>query len=434
LLTDPFYIAAPLYSGSSTGVSQFTYGSSYVAAGLAIKGQLESAGWTVVDSAPSVAVQARPGYYFSNGDISGTPVEMTPAQCTTTRGPGWARASAAGLIFNSYNPGALIPTCAGGTGGIAWYPYDTTTEGTAGNLVDKLNEMPYWVVSGSTIAGGDYQFTFLSTAPAFEFDEVPIFMAGGDETMRRGYYTLRSPALDGVYLEIKIETRTLGHLGGFIVLDGLGAISLLLTVTSSGGGTPFQTPFYPGTYNICANNHQLLIWPVAGMVATTRSNYSVFVSLIEPPEEHPVAGVGAMAISNDTGDLNTRPDHFRQTLRWDHALGCGYNGQLFATAYRVGHNDGYQKMAMLVRGTKGRPTLSLGGQPLIESPYVMLPANPRTGPGPMIAGKLWDIVMTTGNAPVGKTMMYDGRKWTCFSTSVPVGDVLNDMWVLTDAG
>jgi hypothetical protein len=434
LLTDPFYKSGPRYSESSTGIRQFTYGSSYVAAGLAIKGVLQSAGWTVVDSAPSRAVQTRYAFYFGTAPGTGTPREMTPEECNNTRGPEWNRATAAGNTYNAYDPGAFIPTCPAGTGRIKWYPHGTTTGETAGNLMDKMNELGYWIGAVSGViedSGGpvSYELTFNSTAPAFEFDEIPIGAGSGDETMRRGYYTLRSPELDGAWLEIKIETRLVGNIGGFIY-DSLGAMRICLAVTSSGGGREFYMPFFPGTYNICANNHQVVIWPIAGAASSRIENSSLLVSHIPPPEEHPADGIRGMVIGSDSGDFIATTDQLRQTLRWHESLASGYDGQLFATAYRAGNCDGYQKLAMLVRGTKNRPTASLAGQPLIEAPYVMLPSNPIAGPGPMIAGKLWDMVMTTGNAPVGKSMMYDGKQWTCFSTSVPVGDVLNDMWIL----
>lgn len=434
MLIDPFYKSDVKYSDTSTGVGRFTYAEGqYVAAGLSIKAILIRAGWTTVAAATSMAVQDRSAFYFSEGDISGSPVEMTPAQCTTTRGPNWARAGVAGLTFNSYNPGTAIPTCPGGTNGIVWYPYDENTLQTAINLADKISELGIWAVGvevvGDPGAGGMYRFTFLSTAPAFEADQIPIFVGGGDRTSLRGYYVMRSPEIEGEYLEIKIETRIVGHLGAFIVYDGLGMTTLCLTVTASGGGAPFEMPFYPGEFHFCANNHQVLIWPVPEVAATKLSNYTLLVSQFLGEPGHAVFGACAFAVASDIGDIMGEFDQLRTRMHWESSVGSGINGKLEANVWRGGSNEGYSKMSMLMRGTINRPTVSLAGQPLIEGAYLLAPSSPTAGPGPVILGKLWDILLTTGNAPVGKTMMYDGKRWMCFSTSTPVADVKNDMWV-----
>jgi hypothetical protein len=434
LLINPFYNPAVKYSESSTGIRRLVYGPSYTNAGLAIKQVLEDAGWAVVDLRPSEAVQRRPGYYFSAGLTTGEPVPMTPAQCKSTRGPEWARASAADALFNSYDPNASIPICPEGTAGIVWYPFEATQTGTAANLTDFLNLLGIWDVTMGAVDGGDFAFTFISSSPAFEADEVPIIVGAGPGTTLKGYYTLRSPEIDGEYLEIKIQTRMVSGLGGFLSYDGLGRAQICLGVTSSGGGNEFYMPINPGTYNVCANEHQFLLWPEPGAEVTRTDNSSLLVSHIQPMEEHLTAGIKTMVIGSYNGDLNGRGDQLRETLHWNESLGSGYSGQLFSSGFRAGDCDGYQKIAMLVRGTRGYPTVSIAGQPLIEAPYVLLPSTPLPGPPPMIAGKLWDIVMTTGNAKLGSTMMYDGNTWTCFSRSVPVGDVLNDMWILGQAG
>jgi len=434
LLTDPFYIPGAEYSGTSTGIQSLAYGSSYVAAGLALVGLLQDAGWTIVDSAPSSGKATRPAFYFQTVSGTGTPVDMTPAQCTSLAGAPWRRASAGGVTYNSYDPGQYTPVCPGGTNGIGWFAADTTTLGTATSLADKITESPVWdcavtATIGDPSAGGSYEFTFTSEAPAFEFDE--LLLLDGTGVMLRGYYTLRSPTLDGAYLECKIETRRVNNSGSFFSYDGLGTPRLCITITASGGGT-YYMPFMPGSYNFCGNNHQFAIWPKVGQTIGRNFNTALFVSLIEAPTAHATGGSCPVVIGSNNGDLNIYPDHLRTQLHWSQSLASGQAAVMDDTAYRKGTCDGYQTVPVLVRGTKTRQTTSLSGQPLIQAPYIALPANPTSGPEAEIVGKLWDIVTTSGNAGLGAMMLNDGKRWTCFSTTTPAGDVGCDMWILTD--
>lgn len=441
MLTDPFYQPGAKYSESSTGVIDLNMATSYVEGGLALVGALESAGWTIVDSGVSVATQTRPAFYLQTvtdpGPGAPPPREMTLEECNSQAGASWRRAGVGGTIYNSYNPFLLTPTCASGTGGIAWFAAGETTLDTATNLADKISGSGIFIAAvtgtvGDPAAGGSYVLTLTSLAPAFENDEIEISIGGGDLTSRRGFYTLRSPSLDGVYLECKIETRVTNNSGGFFAYDGVGTIKLCLEITASGGGT-YYMPFMPGNYNFCGCHHQFLMWPVAG-AGSRNANSSILVSLIEPPDEHLIGGVCPLVIGSNNGDLNSNFDHLRNQLHWSMSLASGHSGAMDDTAYRKGDSDGYQKVSMLIRGTKGRPTVSLAGQPLVQAPYVVLPGNPTTGDEAQIVGKLWDIVLTSGGATPGAAMLHDGKRWTCFSTTLPLGDVGCDMWILSNAG
>jgi hypothetical protein len=435
LLTDPFYKPDVKYSSTSTGIRDLEYGTSYVAAGLALVGLLQDAGWEIVDSGPSSGTALRAAFYLQTVSGLGTPVDMTAAQCTSLAGAPWRRASAGGVTYNSYDPGQLTPVCPGGTNGIVWFEAGTTSLATATSLAEKISLSLLWSAAvtatiGDPSAGGSYQFTFTSRAPAFEFDEYSIL--DGNGTMKRGFYTLRSPLLDGSYLECKIETRVTNNSGGFFIYDGIGTVKLFLTITASGGGS-YTMPFMPGSYHFCGNHHQFVIWPKVGQVVWRNANTSIFASLIEAPAEHLTAGNCPLVIGSNNGDLGTNPDHLRNLLHWSQSLASGHASTMDDTQYRKGNCDGYLKVAMIVRGTKGRPTTSLAGQPLVQAAYVALPANPTSGPGPQVVGKLWDIVLTSGNAALGKSMMHDGKKWTCFSTTAAASDVGCDMWILTGA-
>jgi len=440
LLIDPFYIPDAKYSGTSTGVRTFEYGSSYVNAGVSLVSLLMAAGWSVVDSFPSVAIQRRPAYYFQTNIGAGTPGEMSPVQCANTMGASWRRASVGSLIYNSYDPYIHTPTCPAGTNVMRWFEAGETTLDTANNLADKITEGGVFSVSVSGIigdpsAGGSYEFTLIPNVPAFEFDEIPIGIGSPvGSTSLRGYYTLRSPSLNDIYLECKVETRITNNSGGFFAYDGVGTPKLCLTITSSAGGS-YYMPLMPGSYYFCGCNYQFAIWPQAGQVASRNANTSMFVSLIEAPDGwHGAGGNCPFVVGANNGDLNIYADHFRTQLHWSQSLACGHSGVMDDTQYLKGTCDGYQTVAMLVRGTKGRPTVSLAGQPLVQAPYIVLPANPTAGPEAEIAGKLWDIVTTSGNAEIGASMMHDGRRWECFSTTRPTGDVGCDMWMLKSAG
>lgn len=434
LLIDPFYAPGAAYSETSTGVRELIAGVSYVAGAIQLVGLLQDAGWSTVDASPSVANQNRSAFYFQVNSGSGTPAEMTAAQCTSHQGPNWRRFSLAGVIYHSYDPYLLTPTCAGGTGGIVWFEAGSTTSGTAQNLAIKITEMSPWDCSYTGDSGGYSLFTLTSKASAFEYDELAIGIGGGDRVSVRGYYTLRSPVLDGQYLEVKIETRLVGHLGAFITYDSVGAVRICLTVTSSQGGSYYQ-PLMPGRYYAVANNWQVVIWPSSGTPNKNASS-SLMAAMIRSPESRPPSGNAVVVVGSDNGDI-TVPlgyDQLRKASRWAGSVATSHGGPLAQTFFRSGVNTGYQKLAMLVRGTKGRATTSASGQPMIQAPYILLPSSPNSGgTEAAICGKLWDIVMTSGGATVGARMIHDEKIWMCFSTDTPIGDVVCDMWILEGA-
>ena len=438
MLIDPAYNPAPKYSGTSTGIQALSNSASaYVTSGLALKNALLSAGWTVVGSGQSYTTQVRYAFIIPVTSGIGFPREMTSAECTSGTGALSFRAYAGGLTYIAYDPFELIPTCAGGTNDIRWYPMGLTSEDTADNLAAKISGDGTYSASvtgvvGDPSAGGGFEFTFISLAPAFEFDELPIDVGvpTGTPTLR-GYYTLRSPSPGGSYLEVKVETRRVNNSGGFFAFDGVGSIRTCLTVTASGGGS-YYMPLMPGSYRFAANYHQFLIWPGPTAVASRNANTSILASLIEAPAEHLTAGNCPLVIGSNNGDLGINPDHLRNSLHWSQSLACGHSSTMDDTQWRKGDNDGYKKVAMLVRGTKGAATTGLNGQALVQAPYVALPSNPTSGPGPIVAGRLWDIVTTSGKASLGTSMMHDGRRWECFSTSAASSDVGCDMWILKE--
>lgn len=438
MLTDPFYIPGAKYSESCTGVRDFAYGASYVASGLALVSLLLDAGWSIVDSQPGVAIHTRPAWYFQVNDASGPAGEMPPAICLNGIGPGLRRFGVAGVTLHSYDPGETTPNCPGGTGNIRWFEAGGTTIETAGSLVSKINEFNIWVaglsaIIGDPAAGGSYEFTFISLSPGFENDEASITFGAGHTTTRGGYYTLRSPPLNGIFLECKIETRVTNNSGGFFIYDGVGTIKLCLTITSSVGGS-FYMPLMPGDYKFCGSNHQFAIWPREGVTPSRNQHSSLLASLIEPPEEHATGGACPLVIGSNNGDLVTTFDQLRTKMHWPQSLASGQNGVMDDTVYGKGFADGYRLVTMLARGTKNTRTVGLNGQPLVQAPYVAAPANPTSGPEAEIVGKLWDTVITSGSAAIGERMRYDSRTWECFSRSTPVNDVGCDMWALVSAG
>ncbi len=431
MLTDPFYSAAPKYSGSAQPIEPLTVGTSYVTAGLQVVGFLQAAGWTIVDSSPSFAQQKRPMFFMATALGIGTPVAMSVEQCKTWAGPSWYRGGAAGFTYNAYDPGAVMPICPAGTGLMQWYPAGPTPLETGEHWAEKLAELIYWNVSASDGGDGHIYFNFNSKADAFEYDEVPINIGSGDGTMQGGYYTLRSPSLGSDWVEIKVQTLPVNVFGAQFDYT-FGFIRVVLTVTASGGGT-FKTPLFPGTYNFQASGRQVLIWPIEGSTLALNQNASLLVSLIEPETGHTTAGNCPLVVASDNGAMTGNTDQIRKNLHWNVALACGFNGEMEDTGFRKGTRyDGYQICSMMVRGTMGRPTVSLNGQPLVEAPYLLIPPDPTVNGEPVIVGKVWDCVITSGMSARGARMRHDGRSWQCFGRSTFARDIGVDMWILAN--
>lgn len=428
LLTDPFLDPAPKYSATELPLREITITSDYVDGGLAIVDLLQDAGWTIVDSEPSTVVQWRPAFYFSTSIGAGTPVEMTAAQCTSEWALPWRTAVIGVTHYNFYDPYVFTPTCVGGTGNVVWVAAGITTWLSAQALATAMSTSSYCTVSVADVGGGRYEFTCVSKAAAFEYDDISIQIGGTMDPMLAGYHVLRSPSVDGVYLEIKVQTDYVSGLGLSFSYGGGGTIRVVLTVSASGGGT-FQMPFFPGEYIAMASEPQVLIMPVAGAVVTRASYSTLLASLVQAPDGHSSAGTCPVVIGSDNGQQTGNTDPIRQVLHWGAALACGHNGAMTATRKGWGPM-GYQIIPLLVRGTTDRATVSLAGQPLIQAPYIAVPANPTTGPEAVIVGKLWDMVITSGTAAVGAKMVYDSKRWTCIGTRVLTGDIGADLWIL----
>ncbi len=417
-------------------------GGGYVRGALDLVELFQAAGWNTVDSGVSTAVQVRSAFYLQvasdPGPGSPPPVDMTPAQCASSAGRLYRQATVGGVILSSYNPYLFnAGTCGGGS---HWFEAGDTALLTASSLAGKITSgLVFSVLVTGTIgdlsAGGLIEFTLTSLATAFENDEVVIGVGGGDPVSTRGFYTLRSPTIDGTFLECKIETRRVNNSGGIFTYDGIGSVRICLTITASGGGEYYQ-PLMPGLYNFCGSHHQFAIWPRFGATPSRNANSSILASLVKAPDEHLIGGNCPLVIGSNNGDLNINYGQLNNQLHWPMSLACGQQSTMDDTGFRKGDGgpDGYRTVTMLVRGTKGRPTVSLAGQPLVQAPYVALPPNPNAGQEAQIVGKLWDMVITSGNATVGATMIHDGKKWTCISSTAPTGDVGCDLWIKTDAG
>lgn len=424
LLTNPFYEPGANYSGAlegNTGVVGLDM-SYYISGGLSLVARLIAAGWTVVATSASWAQQDRPEWYFSTGAPgAGTPVEMTPAQCTTLPiGPGWRYASIGSKQYYPYDPRYQTPTCPDGTGNMRWYPVGTTTFETAENLCDRISADEEFAASvvdaGVSGITGYYRFTFVSLAEnIWGFDNINIGVGGGDRNTSLGYYELRSGTSErGVTLTAKVQNRRAGSTQWTYI-----------TVTASGGGTYYDQPIKPGLYVFAGCQFQFWIGPNGGGGVS-----SYLASIVEAPRWHATAGDCPLVVGSDNGAL--APNNMAGALHWSGSMGTGHAGELRGTYYGAGVNAGYQKVALLCRGTIGRVTTTLGGQTLIQAPYVALPESPNSGPGPVIAGKLWNMVLTTGKAEPGTTMRHDGRLWQCIGRSALSADVGCDWWALAE--
>jgi hypothetical protein len=311
-----------------------------------------------------------------------------------------------------------------------WYAGGPTPLDTGSSWATKLSELIYWDVSASE-SGGYIYFDFLTKADAFEFDEVPIGIGSGDGTMQGGSYTLRSPTLGSDYMEIKVQILPVNGFGGQFDYT-FGFLRVVLTVTASGGGS-YKMPLFPGTYNFQASGRQVLIWPREGSTIASNQNSSLLVSLIEAPTAHDTAGNCPLVVGGDHGEITGNTDQIRNNLHWAVALACGFDGEMDDTGYRKGTRDtGYQIVTLMGRGTIGRPTVSLSGQPLVQAPYLLLPPNPTTTGESVTVGKLWDCVLTSGTATRGTRMIHDGKYWQCFGRASYARDIGVDMWILSN--
>jgi hypothetical protein len=396
-----------------------------------IKNTLQDAGWSIVGVMRSTADQWRYAANFATVPATATPAVKVPLDepCDSPIHP--MRHATLGfddyLSYDEYR--TIPPVCTGRV----YYAAKPTTVLTAGSLMEAMMEANIFTVA-MTEDGTRFLFHFTSTQPAWEFDLIPFQIGTGDLQMSGGYYLLRSQTTeDGGYLELKLQTQHVGHLGGGgTIITGIGPVTPYLTLTSSGGGH-FEQPFYPGPvrYAMHANGYQFAIWPLEG---TGREASALFASMLKPDNNHRDAANAVLVVASETDNFIDW-QQLNQNLHWQSAYGTGYSSNFEIVKWGTfQESTGFWKNPTFMwRGFRGTPLLNEGQAAFAEAPYVLLSDDPNHQGKDRIGGRPWDMLLLSDGTREDGSIRHDGHTWRYFSYSTKPGDLTGSLWVLDEA-
>src|SRR4030095_11004909 len=280
-----------------------------------------------------------------------------------------------------------------------------------------------WIDTGTVLLSRKLLFDFEAKDPAFKFDGIRLQGAGGSQFTSKGYYVLRSPeTVSGNYLEVKLQTYavTFAGLSEDAVLGGLQAY---ITVSSSGGSGEYGHVIYAGWggYSMQASKHEFVIWSEG---REGRVGSALLVSMPRMDEGHTGGADPCIAVGSESITWFNFVSAFQQltrALHWEHSYATGFDSSLVDMGWRSQvSSDLWRNPTLMHRGLRGAPLVALNDAPLVESAYVLLSPDPNAAAesSDRIAGRLWDMIITTTAASGDEAMVgFDDRNWRRLSIS-----------------
>jgi hypothetical protein len=465
MLIDPFYNPKPAYSDFATGVlplkgEELPGFTTAVALCQDIRGLLERAGWTTVDAKKSEVSQSRPGMALPTTTLPTGPVEffempleycntgrLTPVQYTAGIGP---------FVFLPYDPfREIAPACSACSSKYIFYPMGITREETAMALAGAIDAtckfqgayMGMTVDPSIPVGGDSYKIKITALeADAYELDSPtawPVGIGGGILTTHSGYYVMRSKPYNvtGDCLECKIQTRIVGHLGGFVILDGLGQLECWLTISAANAGSYSQAMYHGPEYAGQAGEFQFVVWRTGpGMSGREgRAPSLILASMPKMDVGHHETGANAVVVIGSEGpDLNQNMLQLITQLNWPQSVASGFDSTMDALGYQTQSAANVLRTpAMMFRGLRGVRMTTREDQPLAQAPYILMSYSPNGVEPDLIGGKLWDMVVmsdayTGPEAASNETaIQHDGQAWTRVSNETNTSSLFGSMWVLS---
>lgn len=445
MLINPFVETEPAYSANPTGVIRIDekIGTDAVSLLLYIKLILEAAGWTEIDREPSKAKGETIRAMMPTAAPAVPPrvLEELPDPCTQLLFPQWIQASIGDKAFTSYNPFvymAPLNDCADRV----WYPAGLTPEDTAENLAQKMTDVTPYLVQyiGNVVDPGmpflneHMQFTLEAKEPAtFENDWMPLSI-GGSRFSSQGFIKLKSPNTpSGRYMTAKLSTMALTSLG--VDEDAVqGALTPLITIGGSGGEGTFAQPMYPsGEYWMQASNYQFVIWNER----TGREGSMLLASMPRMDASHMTGADAIVAVGSESIAWFGFTQSFQELvdrLYWTTSVASGYGNTLHEVGYRTQDSSKqWRSPAMMLSALRGTDLRTLSETPFVQAAYILLSPNPNIAEVDRIAGRLWDMILTTtansGSTGQG-TVMHDEQTWRRLSASASASDLSASLFVL----
>lgn len=478
MLTDPQFEPAPVLSDAHVRLSIEMATDVADLAGK-LSGVLGGGGWTLLpigggNSAQSeVHMSKLASFWWIN-----MPAPVDPDYVRTPAGFSWfswQRLYFDNIMFAAYDANWEIPgtvdtvyVAGAGVGGlrVVWYPAGDTHLETAQNFVlaaaDVSTRLKIEMVNDTGTLGifGTYDFRIwpIDGNVTFELDGVsmrtpvgdfvaptfygPEFMTGGfriyqsqpivveadEETGEEGY-------TEGDTLMAKIRTvywhPVYGNIGPDITL---GMTRVELTVWGENGTDHYENIIHYGPFEAHANKHQFVLWGGTGYDAQSQ----IIASLLKSHKNHrlgasPILVVGSESTMNRIALPVYTP--WRDRMYWYDGFAEGFGSSthmlLPATKYS-GYVPGAHPIIM-VRGLQGTTLSTRFGKPIACAPWVVLSTSPYSGDSGAIGGKLWDMLLLSGQPDrddfdydaTGGALMFEGVRYESLAKNGGVDTLLH---------